>query len=91
MSIETENRDLTIIVPTKAPANTSGIWKKNRTARKNGGAKRWENATSEVLQPVNWKTRSSAFEVGTLIWGKRSDGIWWPAEVSRRVSLFILF
>jgi hypothetical protein len=82
MSIETEDRGFRIVVPTKAPTIISGILKKSRTARKDGGAKWWENATSKVLQPVHRKSRSTVFEVGTLIWAKRSDGVWWPAEVS---------
>eukprot|EP00250_Pteridium_aquilinum_P014046 c21746_g1_i1 orf=310-7884(+) len=79
---ETESKGLSPTQASKQPVDSRGNWKRNRTARKDGGAKRWENANSEVLQLANGNPGlNNTYSPGSLIWGRRNDGFWWPAEV----------
>lgn len=78
---ESECKDLPGTVASKPAVDSRGSWKRNRTARKDGGAKRWENANSEVLQLANGNPGLKAYRPGSVVWGRRDDGSRWPAEV----------
>ncbi|KAI5064142.1 hypothetical protein GOP47_0020812 [Adiantum capillus-veneris] len=69
----------TYLSASKLPIESRGSWKRNRTARKDGGARRWENANTEVLQLPNGRFKT--FSPGSLVWGKRDNGLRWPAQV----------
>ncbi|MCO5595771.1 hypothetical protein L7F22_049819 [Adiantum nelumboides] len=70
---------LSAALTSKLPIGSRGSWKRNRTARKDGGSKRWENANTEVLQLPNGNSKT--FSPGSLVWGKRDNGLRWPAQV----------
>lgn len=81
-SNDTEGIGLPNIVAARLPINTSGNWRKNRSARKDGGARKWENASCEVLQSMTGKMSGNVLSPGVLVWGKFAGGLWWPAEVA---------
>jgi superfamily II DNA or RNA helicase len=61
--------------------------KKNRSKRKDGGAKGWATASSEILWPTEEEILRDSFPVRALVWGKYGGRYWWPAQVVKEEEL----
>lgn len=74
-----ENKTTTDTPPRKS--SSSAKLKKNRSKRKDGGAKGWATASSEILRPTDEELLTESFPPRIVVWGKRGGKYWWPAQV----------
>ena len=58
--------------------------KKNRSKRKDGGAKGWATASSEILWPIEEEILTDSYPARALVWGKYAGQYWWPSQVCQR-------
>ncbi|KAH9288566.1 hypothetical protein KI387_032683, partial [Taxus chinensis] len=66
---------------------SSAKLKKNRSKRKDGGAKGWATASSEILRPVDEEVLTASYPPRVVVWGKRGGRYWWPAQVVKREEI----
>ncbi|XP_057824470.2 protein CHROMATIN REMODELING 4 isoform X2 [Cryptomeria japonica] len=77
-----ENK-VTTETPQRKSASLAKL-KKNRSKRKDGGAKGWATASSEILRPADEELLTESFPPRIVVWGKRGGKYWWPAQVVKR-------
>lgn len=61
--------------------------KKNRSKRKDGGAKGWATASSEILWPIEEEILTDSYPARALVWGKYAGQYWWPSQVVKEEEL----
>ena len=61
--------------------------KKNRSKHKDGGAKGWATASSEILWPIEEEILTDSYPARALVWGKYAGQYWWPSQVVKEEEL----
>lgn len=80
-----ENKGTTETSQRKTVSSTK--LKKNRSKRKDGGAKGWATASSEILWPTEEEILRDSYPARALVWGKCEGQYWWPAQVVKEEEL----